>query len=197
MSKYIKVCPHCSTVNEAATPKCSNCGRQIEFEIAFTAADVEQAYRLCPECDHRNPVFSRDEVLAECSGCGNTDIMSGRFIPKGSPVNRPPTKELDAPAVINLTLTEISRKNKVAVPPVGGTIGRSGDIAPEFFAKCSHVSGLHCLLYQEGGGWHVRDLASLNHTFLNGNKLAPGIGVKLHAKSILQIADIKFDVEIT
>lgn len=152
------------------------------------------AYRICGECDGRNPVESRDHALNRCMYCGNTEIMSGRFVPKAAPA-QPVLAESAPPVHKPLTLVELHQKHRIMVPPSGGTIGRHGDLDPQFFARCPHVSGTHCRLYVTQGEWYVRDLGSMNHTYINGNKLGTE-ATKLTAKSILQIADVKFDIEI-
>lgn len=58
------------------------------------------------------------------------------------------------------------------------------------------VSRRHCAIRRHTDGWYVSDLASTNHTYVDGRKLLPDEEVPLHDGSILRVADMGFHVTI-
>lgn len=58
------------------------------------------------------------------------------------------------------------------------------------------VSRRHCVIRRHTEGWFVADLASTNHTYLDGRKLLPDEELPLRDGSTLRIADMGFRVTI-
>lgn len=56
------------------------------------------------------------------------------------------------------------------------------------------VSGQHARLRWDGATWWVDDLNSTNGTFINQQRVAPGVPAGLASGSILQIGDLAFEM---
>lgn len=56
------------------------------------------------------------------------------------------------------------------------------------------ISGQHARLQWDGASWWVDDLNSTNGTFINHQRLTPGVPAALSSGSILEIGDLAFEM---
>ncbi len=56
------------------------------------------------------------------------------------------------------------------------------------------VSGQHARLRWDGASWWVDDLNSTNGTFINHQRLAPGVPAGIASGSLLEIGDLAFEM---
>lgn len=77
-------------------------------------------------------------------------------------------------------------------------IGRSGNIAVDYFSKDLYISEKHCTVSLNEVGWFVERQNSVdgNPTCVNGIELSPKIKTKVNDGSLLQIADKLFVVTL-
>ena len=125
----------------------------------------------CPECGYQNP-----EAARYCAKCGAMLVAeeNGETTETYSP---------DEAAELFDTLDDMGVRGAALVVRSGG--GRSGEtFAPEgesvtigrspecgIFLDDVTVSRKHAVLEQQGERWHIRDLGSLNGTFVNRERV--------------------------
>ncbi|MBE0695571.1 MAG: FHA domain-containing protein [Anaerolineaceae bacterium] len=56
------------------------------------------------------------------------------------------------------------------------------------------ISGEHARLYWDGVAWWIEDLNSTNGTFINQNRIPPGVAEPLAYGAILQMGDMMFEM---
>jgi hypothetical protein len=57
-----------------------------------------------------------------------------------------------------------------------------------------YISGRHARLHWDGVSWWVEDLNSTNGTYVNRQRVAPGVTTPLPAGSVLEIGDMAFEM---
>lgn len=148
--------------------------------------------RICDNCGEQNAVS-----LLECSKCG-CDLS---FIPptiiddsiKEDKIDD--TKPIDNSSafqkfwVVSLTDNSVGFSISDRV-----TVGREGNVIPEFFDRSNYVSREHATLYISDQKLFVID-ASTNGTFINGNRLKKLQAYEIKQGDSLDFADLKFKVE--
>lgn len=137
---------------------------------------MSTTYEFCNKCGHRNPPSS-----AFCSACGSVlDRLEEHTITlsKVDPLQ-------DAPGAFDdvvVDLDEIPQGSPLLVV-------RSGDEEGEYFQLCNQVTSIgrhaesdvvldditvsrrHCEVIRSGEGYRVRDVGSLNGTYLNQQRV--------------------------
>jgi hypothetical protein len=76
----------------------------------------------------------------------------------------------------------------------GDIIGRKNGPFANVFGRFNYVSGTHCKMVKNAVGWHIQDMGSTNHTFLQGNKLEPNKLYPLANGVTVKIADVELQV---
>jgi pSer/pThr/pTyr-binding forkhead associated (FHA) protein len=161
---------------------------------------------LCPVC--------RKPGKGKCCACDGTELVPAKNLtqpinsmpgaapkqPAQGPEQRIPQSILKAPPegqlpelhLINRTLgLDIVITKEV-------TIGREKGDLKDIFEKHSAVSRCHAqITYEVGTGWIVTDQNSSNGTKYNKINLAPNRPQALRDKSLLQIANIEFIVQVS
>lgn len=122
----------------------------------------------CHECGHHNPVGARF-----CSSCGaplattvdeRTEGLDAVIAPEGDVVSD----------VAALVVTEGHRAGaRWVLEGDRVTAGRSGDST--VFLDDITVSRRHAVLEPTTSGWHLRDVGSLNGTYVNGRRVDDAI----------------------
>lgn len=75
-----------------------------------------------------------------------------------------------------------------------GGFGRNGGIWTEL-NTIPYVSGSHGRIERRASDWIIIDNGSTNGTFINGARIAPGVGTPLHKGDKVKIATVEFTVE--
>lgn len=102
---------------------------------------------------------------------------------------------MDTNGFQRLFLFNIKDKIVIKIPPLGGIIGRFGDIEPSYFEKNSYVSRKHAKLTYMRGGYLIEDLGSANGTKVNGLKLYKNTSVHIRGGDIITLANMDFEVK--
>lgn len=195
MEKY-KICPNpgCRKHNKPTAIECAWCEMPLtgvkitddETEAARLKAEKEKAdqqenqdnnmaipvnhsgrmSRICENCGIHNPANAR-----KCSGCGE-DIS-------------------DITPIQDIDLQEKPEKNCVfrlkgltdgflyEIPEQGSIIGRENDLK-DYLANKSFVSRKHAELRIAEGRLFIKNLNSMNHTFINNVKIEDNTETEVH-----------------
>lgn len=90
-----------------------------------------------------------------------------------------------------LTLRDLQSSKSHAVPPAGSVIGREGGDA-DITVRTASVSKKHARVYFEDGTWFLEDLRSANGTFVDNEKIAEPLPLKV--KTVFDLAGYRFEV---
>ena len=152
--------------------------------------------KICEECGVHNDINNY-----ECESCGYD--LTYTFATDLSKVDKEDNYDeeevRDIPATVCMpkekTLVNTNDGHSIVVPINGGTIGRDGNIAKEYFKGNIYVSSNHLNNGYKGGNIVVTDLNSTNGTKKNGFKISPGVETVLLEEDKLTIADLEFIIE--
>jgi hypothetical protein len=179
---------------------------------------VAEEILRCPLCGSENPVS-----LTACEGC-RVSLLGIEPAPARSPAGRlaessqPPVEQavssqrpvgLPSPvhptalgrtqeslSLVGLVLTHGTTQARLEVTS-SATLGREGDLRREFLACYPAISRRHvCLACHGPGQWTVTDTQSRHGTFVNDERLPPGVSRVLRSGDILRLADQVFVVSI-
>ena len=107
-----------------------------------------------------------------------------------------PTGFLDEPLVLTIEkyyLLRVSDNSRIDIPNEGMTVGRSSQKSDCVVKGNTNIGRAHCSIFFEDGNLKVRDLSSLNGTYVNTVKVTSD-DVVLKENDILLLADEKFIV---
>lgn len=62
---------------------------------------------------------------------------------------------------------------EISISSEGAVLGRRGSVGKEIFVSNKCISRYHCEIRLESGKWQIRDLHSLNGTWINDRRLEP------------------------
>lgn len=95
-----------------------------------------------------------------------------------------------------LVLSLIGQPVDIEISQCGGSLGRCGDIKPEFFVDHQYLSRNHCQFYYENGIWKVENLSHSNTTEINGVFLMHNIRHTVREGDLLRLANLIFRVGV-
>lgn len=101
---------------------------------------------------------------------------------------------MDVNGIQGLFLISTKDKTVIEIPPLGGVIGRAGDICPSYFKNNKYVSRRHAKIEYFYGDYVIFDLGSKNGTKVNGLTLDVGLSFPIRGGDLLEICDEKFEV---
>lgn len=156
----------------------------------------------CPRCAHVNPA-SRN--TCEREGCP-TSLMGVPSYPEEAP-GQPEGVPAVVPASGAGDTVDIEGQDQVVLIHVStgarlrvtgyALLGRAGTIGLELFAPLRTISRRHASLQPIGSGsWTVTDEGSRHGTYVNGERLTPGVAKALRAGDIVKLADHSFVVSL-
>ena len=127
------------------------------------------------------------------------DFMYGGQPPQygltsGHPAVPPPPPDPYAPPVSRATLIGPEGTYTV-VPGFEMKVGRDGSQCQIVLTE-PRVSGLHASFKVEGGAFFVRDEGSNNGTFVNGNRLPPGVWTPVGQGASLKLGPVELSVRL-
>lgn len=93
--------------------------------------------------------------------------------------------------MINAQLIDINTKRITDIDKSVMRIGREKNYV-DCHIDSDTVSRSHCIISFDNDSFFIEDTNSLNHTFVNGRKLAPAEKYELSDKDIISIADRRF-----
>lgn len=211
-----RICAACGFSNPAGNLFCGNCGTPLNLlqpapaepggprrEAAAAAAQPEQPPRaqikVCPNCGYPNPPGE-----TACQVCSYR--LPGEPTAAGASVSTPLSSPLQTvagaggAALITVGRLRATASNtSFAIPARAEVlIGRRDPdkgILPEIDLwqqgpASSSVSRKHARLVVQGGHVYVEDLKSTNATYLNRQRLQPGVRYPLHDGDELQVGGV-------
>ena len=199
-----KECQYCKADNADSAVECEGCGNKfinIEPEKSLCVWKIK-----CPVCDHEYDVADKNSRIKICGNCDDEqdklEIAQERpkryeilieseknFVIEEETVI---AKETKSPVLI---MTHTSGK----VIKINGncTIGRGGDVEPEFFTDNNRfVSEFHCKVFFENGVYKIEHLGK-NPTKIDDVIVSKGMRMELRSGNRLTIADRKFEISFS
>jgi hypothetical protein len=111
-----------------------------------------------------------------------------------TPVQQTPVQQTMPQAAAGGNSVRFSGNGVVFEAKDGDVIGRKTGPFVNIFASQSYVSGTHCKVVKMPAGWHIQDLGSTNHTFIQGKELAPNVPYPLANNTVVRVATTDFTV---
>jgi len=81
-----------------------------------------------------------------------------------------------------------------AILPLQPETNVGSQVGNDLILRDRYVSGQHARLRWDGVSWWVDDLNSTNGTYVNRQRVAPGVPAGLASGSVLQIGDLAFEM---
>lgn len=172
-------------VAPGGTAQCAFCGTLVDGQGAAIGAIAQGGFDLT---GHVSPEAA--ERAAQLGG-------ASAGAPEGArPAGPPRTVALQgtAPMVSSASLVGTAGNFKV-LPGIEARVGRDGTLCTIALAE-ARISGVHATLKLEGATLMVRDDKSHNGTFVNGNRIPPGVWTPVPAGSQLRFGPIEFAVRV-
>jgi len=199
-----RLCPACGFSNPAGNLFCGNCGTQLNL---FQSASVAQpegppapSIKVCPNCGYPNPP---GETSCQVCSYRLPEAAAHSLDPSLSTLQVSPNQTIAGQAAsASLSvgrLLAVATNTSFAIPARPEVlIGRRDPdkgILPEIDlwkqgTSSSSVSRKHARLLMQGGQVFVEDLKSTNATYLNRQRLQPGIRYPLQHGDELQIGGV-------
>ncbi len=101
---------------------------------------------------------------------------------------------MDLSGIQKLRFKNIKDGSTIDIPPLGGILGRNGDINPSYFKNLSYISRKHAKIYYDRGRYFIEDLGSKNGTKVNGLKIDSYLGIPIRGGDNVSIADMEFKI---
>lgn len=183
------ICPNCKETIEDDSFYCDQCGRELWIcpkcqTIGITKFCVKDGTKLIPKKEYR---FEQQMIKEDSQKISNISKM----LEKESIRKVSKEKELfQEIQLISKNTSIVLNIQKEAI------IGREGDFSKEL-QNFPYISRKHAKIwYDANKGWCIQDLNSTNGTKYNGKKLTPQEIQILEENSILEIANLVFEVKI-
>lgn len=101
---------------------------------------------------------------------------------------------MDISGIQTLRLKNLKDGTVINIPPLGGVLGRAGDINPSYFSNNHFVSRLHAKITYMRGTYLIEDLGSINGTKVNGLPLDKNRSVHIRGGDTIKLANLEFEV---
>lgn len=101
---------------------------------------------------------------------------------------------MDISGMQKLRLKNLKDGTIINIPPLGGILGRSGDITPSYFINNHYISRNHAKISYMRGSYLIEDLGSKNGTKVNGLSLDKNRSVHIRGGDTIKLANIEFEV---
>lgn len=186
------ICPNCKETIDDDSFYCDQCGKELSIcpkcqTIGITKFCAKDGTKLIQIKEYQSQSQKRQESSEKIT-------FTDQSI-KDKPVQEisNSTKEEKQLQEIQLICKTDSITLKIQKEAI---IGREGDFAKEL-KNFSYVSRKHAKIWFDSKkGWCIQDLNSTNGTKYNGKKLTPQEIQVLEENSILEIANLVFEVKI-
>ena len=189
--KELKWCPECKRPKRGT--ECPVCGNALIPGRKYLAMLESGAPIPTPQ---QPPQPQQPQTTTEFQPQGTYQPPQQPLYQQPQPTYQPqataaaPQKTAVAPQAAQLTLVG----NGWRLPLREGGFGRVGGIWSEL-AACEFVSSSHGVIGRNSAGWTITDNGSTNGTYINGERLTPGIAVLLNRGYTVRIATVEFKVE--
>jgi len=164
--------------------QCPSCKEQIDDDSCY-----------CDQCGAQILVCSvcgRPGRGKRCIFDGKELVPAGGNAPQASAVQQVQTSAQSGSAGTDGKIKFTSQMHGITIEAGDGdVIGRKSGSFTNVFGRFNYVSGMHCRIIKNAGGWHIQDLGSTNGTFYNGNRLAPNMIYPVASNTTVKIADIE------
>ena len=119
----------------------------MSIECIHCSEDNDEQATQCKNCGSKLPtnpsreeLHTSTETLSKCAKGNNIDNQK-------QPAKRESRNEP------RLILSLVGQTVDIEISQCGGSIGRCGDIEPDFFANHQYLSRDHCQIYYDNGLW--------------------------------------------
>ena len=195
-------CPYCGATVIAGTIFCDNCGSDLRTITPANMTPISsqpatsppESGEVCPDCQHEN----RPGALF-CERCGAKLGAQASSMP-ASEAEHLPVYEPPISVTSKAHLVVSSAHTTLDIPPdkMELVIGREdaiGGVFPDinlepFGAQDAGVSRRHAKISNTGGAWFIKDLNSVNYTYLNRQRLEPSQPVPLRPDDELRLGKL-------
>ena len=114
--------------------------------------------------------------------------------PQNNPQKRPPTAPTPVPNVVRqATLRRLKNNERIRINKPEFTVGREKDKVDYCVLDNRSVSRTHIRINFYAGRYYITDLNSANHTYVNGNLLAPKQSVELRHGDRIKLSTEEFE----
>ncbi len=187
MAREVVRCPRCGHINPAWRNTCEREG--CPTSLMGVPSYPEEA----PPDAEEAPSGEASSGPRPSSGSGEKAQGVGPTVVRASRVGE--TVGIEAEG--QLVLVHLSTGARLRVTG-DSLLGREGTVGLEFFVSFRTVSRRHAHLRRTGPGrWTVTDAKSTHGTYVNGERLSPGVPKELRSGDILKLADQSFVVNLT
>ncbi|MDV5113753.1 FHA domain-containing protein [Clostridium perfringens] len=180
MSREVRICELCGTVNEPNNSECCNidCGEDLAF-VSITVIEDKEV----PGNQEENNIKEDSLSNINCASNIYNQPLTENFIRKRT-----------------MVLASKSIRNKVdgksiEIPFEGCILGRDGDVEVEYFQQFPFISNSHASFEYNCDELMIKDEGSTNGTKVNGEKLIPGKALAINEGDAIRLANIEFIVE--
>jgi hypothetical protein len=75
-------------------------------------------------------------------------------------------------------------------------IGKDIKAVDGVIASNQFVSGIHCKIVWKQGQYYIEDMASMNHTYVNGTSISPNSQHPIDLGDVVKLANMEFEVQL-
>ena len=166
----VKICPYCGMHNSPVNFECDQCGTDLMY-VCITDLDVVETQSETPAPSAPAETVT-PELVRICEDCGTENLPAIRKCSKCGE---------DISDVIPTPSSSCTQKKTAVLETEDGytypicedstvTVGRDTQMA-EYLNSRGFVSRCHAELSFHDGALWVKDLGSMNHTFVNGEQV--------------------------
>ena len=101
---------------------------------------------------------------------------------------------MDISGIQKLCFKNLKDGATIVIPPLGGVLGRCGNINPSYFSPNHYISRNHAKITYARGGYVIEDLGSKNGTKINGLPLYKDIRVHIRGGDTIKLANMEFEI---
>ncbi|MBM7865645.1 FHA domain-containing protein [Heliobacterium gestii] len=196
-----RVCEFCGRRNQPDELECAQCGADLSYVSPTVIADAAEEQQK-PSAPSATIPVDQPEVPTpvivqqlQVMRIGDGQTAHPRLT---GPDQCLPQNGASA-GTLRLLLLRLRNPRDgmtISIPVEGGVFGRSGAIAPGYFADKPYVSGTHAKVYPKGNGYVLLDERSTNGTRINGRMVERGREEPIRPGDRLTLANIDFIVEV-
>jgi hypothetical protein len=185
--------------------QCQSCKETIDDDSRYCDQCGEQIW-VCSVCGRpgkgKRCIFDGKE-LVPATGGPSTVSAGGVSTPTAQPTQSPlpvhavqtPSQTIQPAPQSTATGDKIkltSTMHGIMIEAVDGDIiGRKNGAFVNVFGRFNYVSGTHCKIVKNAAGWHIQDMGSTNHTYVQGTQLQPNMLYPLANGVTVKIADVE------
>jgi hypothetical protein len=188
------------------TLRCYACKESIDEDSCFCDQCGKEIF-LCGACGHlgKGPRCPQDGTAMQprkpAAGSATTPLVSTPAASPSPPT--PPAKPATAPDLAGpvasgktLHLRAAALGLDLVISP-GDLLGRRFGPHADVLQRYSQISSNHLELRRDADGrWFAKDLNSFNHSYYNGQQLAPQVEIAIDPGGVLSLGNVALTVSL-